>query len=34
VFVCWDADLSAAAVRAGLAVAGSEPPGSANGPTV
>jgi len=26
VFVCWDAGLSAAATRAGLAVAGSEPP--------
>ena len=26
VFVCWDAELSAAASQAGLAVAGSEPP--------
>jgi hypothetical protein len=26
VFVCWDADLSAAASRAGLTVAGGEPP--------
>jgi uncharacterized protein len=26
VFVCWDADLSAAASRAGLTVAGCEPP--------
>jgi predicted nucleic acid-binding protein len=34
VFVCWDADLSAAAVRAGLTVAGTEPPASTGGPTV